>query len=144
MSYRVVILRTLPYWSVRVVSCNLNLAGNSFHCRSRTASNMTCNNLTRVADEEQNGPGLWEPVRRGKWFRLGENCLLRSSLHQYISNQHTVVKKRQLSLPATFTHTRELCYRRLDPTMDTYWENRFKVGSNMNVWTPNIWILWGS
>ena len=28
-------------------------------------------------------------------------------------------KKRQLSLPATSTHTRELCYRRLDPTMDT-------------------------
>ena len=53
----------------------LNLAGNSFHCRSRTASDMTCklditfvdeskiyswNNLARVADEDQNGPGLWE------------------------------------------------------------------------------------
>ena len=53
----------------------LNLAGNLFHCRSRTASHMTTNlvllswtsqkiytwnNLARVADEEQNGPGLWE------------------------------------------------------------------------------------
>ena len=69
------ILRTPPYWSVSVASCNLDLAGNSFHCRSRTASDMTCNlvllsstsqkictwnNLARVADEEQNGPGLWE------------------------------------------------------------------------------------
>ena len=51
----------------------LNLLGNSFHCRSRTTSDMTCklgitfvheskdctwNNLARVADEEQKGPGL--------------------------------------------------------------------------------------
>ena len=27
-----------------------------------------------------------------KWFRLGENCLLRSSLHQYINNQHPIAK----------------------------------------------------
>ena len=74
VSYCVVILRAPPYWSVRVVSCNFKLGGS------------------RVADEEQNGPGLWEPVRRGKRFRLGENCLLRSSLHQYINNQHPIVK----------------------------------------------------
>ena len=43
----------------------LNLAGNPFHFRSRTASDMTCKlgittwkNLARVAAEEQNGPGL--------------------------------------------------------------------------------------
>ena len=39
------------------------------HCRSRTASDMTCKlsitfaawkNLARVAAEEQNGPGLWK------------------------------------------------------------------------------------
>ena len=51
------------------------MAGNSFYCRSRTARDMTCklgitlvdeskiytwNNLARVADEEQNDPGLWE------------------------------------------------------------------------------------
>ena len=28
-----------------------------------------------------------------KWFRLGENCLLRSSLHQYINNRHPIAKK---------------------------------------------------
>ena len=29
-------------------------------------------------------------------------------------------------------------YRRLDPNLDTLREHRFKVGSNMNVWPPNI------
>ena len=55
----------------------LKLAGNSFHCRSRTASDTvwranlvllsptsqkisTWKNLARVAAKEQNGPGLWK------------------------------------------------------------------------------------
>ena len=42
MSYCVVILRVPPYWSVRVASCHLKLAGNSFHCQSCTTSDMTC------------------------------------------------------------------------------------------------------
>ena len=41
MSYCVVILRVPPYWSVRVASCHLKLAGNSFHCQSCTTSDMT-------------------------------------------------------------------------------------------------------
>ena len=84
----------------------LNLAGNSFHCRSRTTSDMACNlvllsstsqkiytwnNLARVADEEQNGPGLWE-FAGVSGSNIGENCLLRSSLHQYTNNR-PIVKK---------------------------------------------------
>ena len=41
MSYCVVILWVPPYWSVRVASCHLKLAGNSFHCQSCTTSDMT-------------------------------------------------------------------------------------------------------
>ena len=51
---RVVILRTPPYWSVRVASCLiLNLVGNSFHCRSRTASDMTCKLGITFVDESK-------------------------------------------------------------------------------------------
>ena len=42
LSYCVVILRVPPYRSVRVASCHLKLAGNSFHCQSCTTSDMTC------------------------------------------------------------------------------------------------------
>ena len=51
VSYCVVILRTPLYWSVRVVWCNL--AGNSFHCRSRKASDMTCKLGITFADESK-------------------------------------------------------------------------------------------
>ena len=135
----------------------LNLAGNSFHFWSRTASDMTCKLGITFVDEskdfyvEKSGQSsCWRAkwswlvgVGRRKRFRLYENCLLRSSLYQYISNQQPIVLERQLSLPATSTHTRELWYRRLGPTVDTQRENRFKVGSDMNVWPPNIWILRG-
>ena len=66
----------------------LNLAGNSFHCRSRTASDMKCKLVTTFVDEakdfyvEKSGQsscrrakrsGLLE-VRRRKRFGLDENC----------------------------------------------------------------------
>ena len=124
MSYCVVILRTSPYWSVRVASCNFKLGGycNSFHCRSRTASDMTCKLGITFVDESKDfyvkksgqsscrrAKRSWlVEVRRRKRLRLDENCLLRSLVHQYINNQQPVVLKRQLSLPATSTHTREL------------------------------------
>ena len=54
----------------------LNLAGNSFHCRSRKGRDrranlvllsstkiipsLSWNNLAKVAAEDQNGPGLWK------------------------------------------------------------------------------------
>ena len=97
----------------------LNLAGNSFHCRSLTASDMTCNFVDESKDfyVEKLGQSSCRRakrswlvgVRRRKRFRLDENCfILKSSLHQYINNQQPIVLKRQLSLPATSTHTREL------------------------------------
>ena len=86
---RVVILRTPPYWSVRVASCLvLNLVGNSFHCRSRTASDMTCKLGITFVDEskdfyvEKSGQSscrrakrFWlVDVRRRKRFQLAGNC----------------------------------------------------------------------
>ena len=71
----------------------LNLAGNSFHCRSRTASDMTCKLGITFVDEskdfyvEKSGQSSWRrakrswlvEVRRRKRFRLDENnCLLRT------------------------------------------------------------------
>ena len=99
----------------------LNLAGNSFHCRSRKATDMTCKlGITFVDEskdfyEEKSGQSSCRrakrswivEVRRGKRFRLNENCLLKSLLHQYINNQQPLLLKRQLSLPATYTHSRE-------------------------------------
>ena len=93
----VVILRTPHYWSVRVASCNLNLAGNSFHCRSRTACDMTYKRDTTFVDESKDfyvkksgqsscrrAERSWlVGVRRRKRPRLDKNCLLRSPLHQY-------------------------------------------------------------
>ena len=84
----------------------LNLAGNSFHCRSRTASDVTFKLAATFVDEskdfyvEKSGQSSCRRakrswlvgVRRRKRFRLGENCLLRSSLHQYINNQHPIAK----------------------------------------------------
>ena len=91
---------------------------NSLHCRSRTASDMTCKLGTCItfADEskdfyvEKSGQSSCRRAKRSwlvevrKRFRLDGNCKLRSSLHQY----KNIVQKRQLSLPATSTHTREL------------------------------------
>ena len=75
---RVVILRTPPYWSVRVALCLIfNLVGNSFHCRSRTASDMTCKlGITFVDDSkdfcvEKSGQSS---CRRAKRFQLAGNC----------------------------------------------------------------------
>ena len=65
-------------------------------------------NLAKVAAEEQNGPGLWAFAGESGPDSIDENCLLRSSLHQYKNNQQPIVLKRQLSLPATSTHAREL------------------------------------
>ena len=106
VSYSVVILRTPPYWSVRVAHVILDFAGNSFHCRSRTASDMTRKLDITFVDEskdlyvEQSGENSWRRskrswlvgVRRRKRFRFGENCLLRSSLHRYINNQDPIAK----------------------------------------------------
>lgn len=101
MSYCVVILRVPPYWSVRVASCHLKLAGNSFHCRSRTASDITryilsstsqkiCTrkNLAWKAADEKTVLGC--EVRRWKRFSLDENSFLWSSLNQYINNQQPI------------------------------------------------------
>ena len=71
MSHCVVILRTPPFWSVRVASCNFKLLPITHSKRydvqlgiillSSTSQKIyTWNNLARVTDEEQNGPGLWE------------------------------------------------------------------------------------
>ena len=100
----------------------LNSSGNSFHCRSRTASDMTCKlGITFVHKSKdfyvqkggqsscQRAKWSWlVGVRRRKRFGLDGNSLLRSSLYQYINNQQHIVLKRQLSLPATSTHTRDL------------------------------------
>ena len=72
MSYCVVILRTPPYWSVRVASGNFKL-GEQFNSLLITHSKRydinsssmsqkisTWKNLVREAAEEQNGPGSWE------------------------------------------------------------------------------------
>ena len=126
----------------------LHLVGSWFHCRSRTVSDMTCKLGITFADEskdfyvEKSGQSscrrakrFWlVEVRRRTQFQLEGNCLLRSSLHQY----KTIVQQRQVSFPATSTHTREPC--------DTLiwiqpWTRNEKIGSNINVWPPNIWIL---
>ena len=72
----VVILRTPPYWSVRVPSCNFKLwrvihftadhaqqsiwRANLVLLSSTSQKISTWKNLARVAAEEQNGPGLWQ------------------------------------------------------------------------------------
>ena len=45
----------------------------------------TRKNLTKVAAKAAERSWI-VGVRRRKWFRLNENCLLRSSLQQYINN----------------------------------------------------------
>ena len=97
--YCVVILRAPP---IRVASCNLNLAGNSFYCRSRTASDMTRyllssssqkistrKNLAREAADEKTV--LASGARRRKRSSLDENSFLWSSLHQYINKQQPIL-----------------------------------------------------
>ena len=71
VSYCLVILRTPPYWLVRVALCNLNLAPG-IHFSADHAQQATCKlsstsqkisarkNLARVAADEQNGPRLRE------------------------------------------------------------------------------------
>ena len=71
VSYCLVILRTAPYWLVRVALCNLNLAPG-IHFSADHAQQATCKlsstsqkisarkNLARVAADEQNGPRLRE------------------------------------------------------------------------------------
>ena len=106
MSYWVVILRTPPYWSVRVASCNFKLGGWFIslpitHCKRYDVQ--TCYYFRRRVKRfivEKSGQSSWRRakqswlvgVRWRKRFRLGENCLLRSSLHQYINNQHPIAK----------------------------------------------------
>ena len=82
VSYYVVFLRTPPYWSVRVVSCNFKLDG------SRTSSDMTCKLGITFADEskdfyvEKSGQSscrrakrFWlVDVRRRKRLQLAGNC----------------------------------------------------------------------
>ena len=76
-----------PYWSVSAASCNFIL-GNSFHCRSRTASDMTCKLGITFADEskdfyvEKSGQSSCRrakrswlvEVRQRKRFPLDGNC----------------------------------------------------------------------
>ena len=87
LSCVILILRTPPYWSVSPASCNFIL-GNSFHCRSRTASDMTCKLGITFADEskdfyyEKSGQSSCRrakrswlvEVRRRKRFLLAGNC----------------------------------------------------------------------
>ena len=88
VSYCVVILRTPPYWSVIVASCHFKLGSNSFHCRSRTVSDMTCKLDITFVDEskdfyfEKSGQSSCRKAKRSwllevhrrKWFRLDGNC----------------------------------------------------------------------
>ena len=67
----------------------LNLAGNSFDCRSCTACNMMCElaitsidkskdftwkNLATVCADDQNGPGLWELPNKMVLTTINCNC----------------------------------------------------------------------
>ena len=63
-------------------------------------------NLARVAAEEQNGPGLWAFAGESGPDSIDENCLLRSSLHQYKNNQQPIVLKRQLSVSSRDIYAR--------------------------------------
>ena len=74
LSYCEVILRTPRYWLVGVVSCNFKicqvihftadhaqqatLRANFKFLSSTSQKTYTWNNLAKVADEDQNGPGL--------------------------------------------------------------------------------------
>ena len=88
VSYCVVFLRTPLISRLEWSHVILNLAGNSFHCRSRTASDMTCKLGITFADEskdfyvEKSGQSSCRrakrswlvEVRRRKRFRLDGNC----------------------------------------------------------------------
>ena len=74
-SYCVVILRTPPNWLVRVALCNFDFTAdhaqqaiwpaNLVLLLSTSQEIYAWNNLARIADEEQNGPGLWEFAGEG-------------------------------------------------------------------------------
>ena len=85
----------------------LNLAANSFHCRSRTPSYMTNKLSITVLDESREFNGnkrsgqsscrrakrSWlSEVYRCKRLRLDEICVMWSSLHHYINNQKPIVE----------------------------------------------------
>lgn len=102
----VVIIRTPPYWSVRMASCNFKLGG---YCRSRNASNMTSElgdfyveKFASLAGDEQNGPG-----RSGstKIAHCGLPCIV---YKLPTTSSKSYYCKRQLSLPATSTQSHEL------------------------------------
>ena len=96
-----VILRTPPYWSVRVASCYFKLGG-WFISLPITHSKRWRANLLLLSSTSQkiSGQSSWRRAKRScrvgvRWrkrFRLDENCLLTSSLHQYINNQHPIAK----------------------------------------------------
>ena len=111
----------------------LNLAGTADHAKQATwRANFvllpstrqkisTWKNFARAAADEQNGPGLREssekavPTRR----KLLIVVFATSAYKLPTTSSKSYYCKRQLSLPATSTQTRELWYRRLDPNVDT-------------------------
>ena len=85
----------------------LNLAANSFHCRSRTSSYMTNKLSITVLDESRDfhenkrsgqsscrrAKRSWlSEVYRCKRLRLDEICVMWSSLNHYINNQKPIVE----------------------------------------------------
>ena len=111
-------------------SCNLNLAGNSFHCRSRTANDLRCQLSTTFLDEskdfyeENSGPSSYQRTKqswlsgvcRRRRFGLYENCVMWSSPDQ---------KKTTNKIVKSFFR------RRLRKPASCDIEIRFKVWSNM-------------
>ena len=98
----------------------LNLAANSFHCRSRTPSDMTNKLSITVLDESKDfnekrsghsscrrAKRSWlSDVYRRKRLQLDKNCVMCSSLHHYINNQKSIVEDNCPFRPST--QTREL------------------------------------
>ena len=143
MSYCLVTLRTPPYWSVRVASCYFKLGG-WFISLPITHSKRWRANLLLLSSTSQkiSGQSSWRRAkrswlvgfRRRKRFRIGENCLLMSSLHQYINNQHAMVKKDNYLFrrhPRTLTICVTVIW--IQP-----WTRNEKVGSK---WVQT-WMFW--
>ena len=106
MSYCVVILRTPPYWLLKVGSCNFKLKGKFIslpitHSKRYDVQTSASQNIStrktpaRVAADDQKRSWL-SGVRQRKRFRLYENCLLRSSLYQYINSQQPMANENYL------------------------------------------------
>ena len=153
MSYCVVILRTPPYWSVRVASCNFKIGGWFISLpitHSKRHDVQTCYYFRRRVKRfivEKSGQSSWRRAKRSwlvgvRWrkrFRLGENCLLRSSLHQYINNQHPIAKndnclvRRHPRLPASCDTVIWISKRRLC-NMD------IQKHSDLCFWLPQLMI----